>query len=287
MPVQKFAEQLISNPNLLDNPWFTVNQRGANSYAGSTAKVYTFDRWYISAYASDITVTDNNDGTITIANTGSVDNFQFSQLLESDLLISGKTYTLTCDVVAYTGSVKMLLAGDVPPYPSIIYKSVNKTGYFSSNGVYDGTSNTYKVSFAFDANSSITIRAVKLELGSVSTLAMDTVPNYAEELLKCQRYFVRVGSTSRIYLGTAVALDNDKATGVIKLPTNMRTVPTVTGITDLELSNGSAIAITALDNRDYNNGYLALTVSASGTSVGSSYLLRVKANANIDFSADL
>ena len=183
--------QAISNPNLLDNPCFTVNQRGANSYAGSTARVYTFDRWYISAYSPDLTVTDNNDGTITIANTGSSDNLQFSQLLESDLLISGKTYTLTCNVVAYTGSVRILFAGDVSPYPTIINKLVDKTGYVSGKGVYDGTSNTYKVSFSMFANSSITIRAVKIEFGEISTLASDTAPNYVTELMKCQRYYVR------------------------------------------------------------------------------------------------
>ena len=32
-----------SNPNLLINPWFTVNQRGVTS--GQTNSAYTLDRW--------------------------------------------------------------------------------------------------------------------------------------------------------------------------------------------------------------------------------------------------
>ena len=32
----------VSNPNLLDNPWFTVNQRGATAY---TVGAYGVDRW--------------------------------------------------------------------------------------------------------------------------------------------------------------------------------------------------------------------------------------------------
>lgn len=34
-----------SNPNLLDNPFFTVNQRGQSEYPTSIPKTYTVDRW--------------------------------------------------------------------------------------------------------------------------------------------------------------------------------------------------------------------------------------------------
>ncbi len=40
-------------------------------------------------------------------------------------------------------------------------------------------------------NAELNIKAVKLELGSVSTLANDVAPNYAEELAKCQRFYYR------------------------------------------------------------------------------------------------
>ena len=38
----------ISHENLLDNPWFTGNQRGSNSYTLAQDK-YGFDRWYVNA----------------------------------------------------------------------------------------------------------------------------------------------------------------------------------------------------------------------------------------------
>ena len=288
MPVQKFAEQLISNPNLLDNPWFTVNQRGQSSYTSViNANVYSLDRWRCVGAPTVYTVSIENDGISFSSGVKQID-----QPLEENFIktLLGKDVTLSImledgSVVSKTSkmptSIPTVNTNYIPAFTFL--PNANEIVDFDYNMLYGHR----VVIFGNENSIAFKVRAIKLELGSVSTLAMDTVPNYATELLKCQRYFVRVGSTSRIYLGTAVALDNDKATGVIKLPTTMRTVPTVTGITDLELSNGSAIAITALDNRDYNNGYLALTVSASGTTAGSSYLLRVKANSNIDFSADL
>lgn len=265
----------ISNRNLLDNPWFTVNQRGIakNESVTLTGAPLAWDRWHCTG-----TFTYNTDNSITSA------NLSIFEIIEDGISKFANKMVVVSAIIdgeTVVGTPHQVISST--PASNVF------TTVYNSDGVQiilvELTSGNFQVAVIF--SSSHTIKAVKLEVGSISTLPMDTAPNYAEELLKCQRYFVRVGSTSRIYLGTAVALDNDKATGVIKLPTNMRTVPTVTGITDLELSNGSAIAITALDNRDYNNGYLALTVSASGASVGSSYLLRVKANANIDFSADL
>ena len=66
--------------------------------------------------------------------------------------------------------------------------------------IYSITLNpTYKVvrvQFAITAGCSITLKAVKLEIGSVSTLANDAPPNYAAELAKCQRYFQRFRTES-------------------------------------------------------------------------------------------
>jgi hypothetical protein len=53
----------ISHENLLDNPWFTVNQRGQSSY--SVANQYSYDRWLV--YGS-LSVSKNNE-IITLSNT--------------------------------------------------------------------------------------------------------------------------------------------------------------------------------------------------------------------------
>jgi hypothetical protein len=164
-----------SNPNLLDNPWFTVNQRGQSTYSSTWA--YCLDRWY-NAVTTSVAV--NNDGTITI--TGSSDNNSLiRQILEPSLVtfLTGKTVTISA----------LLSDGTL----------IKQTGVFTNVGWafvhYDtstisidlsnaGTSTQFRIR-TVDA-STITVKAVKLELGSVSTLAQDTAPNYGSELLKCQ-----------------------------------------------------------------------------------------------------
>jgi hypothetical protein len=84
--------QSISNPNLLDNPWFTVNQRGQNVY---TSEGYTVDRWRLS-YGTGATThqaTVNNDNSITIEGKGTKDVY-FRQKIENELW-SGNDYTVS------------------------------------------------------------------------------------------------------------------------------------------------------------------------------------------------
>ena len=277
--------QAVSNRNLLDNPWFTVNQRGANSY--TTSESYCFDRWKLIGGEID---KNNNDG-ITLKSTVSR-GAMLDMLLENDLLNSLLGKTVTMSILMADGTIYKN-SGVVPstiPSSNTAICRINDLPHSEYTGFWVNSSNTQKGWIRLSMKTgeySNNIRAVKLELGSVSTLAMDTPPNYAEELLKCQRYFVRIGGTERIYLGTAISLDNDKSTIAIKLPTDMRTLARIDGITNLEVSKGSAIPITALDSSYLNNGYLTLIVSSSGTVSGSSYFARVKPNSNIDFVADL
>lgn len=173
--INNFIGGLVSNPNLLDNPWFTVNQRGQNSYSGN---VYGPDRWLFHE-GQTVTVSDNGITLDTDADFwqrfGTNTDF-FTGLIGKPITIS----VLTSTGIIYSGSaivnstgLTQCITGDK------IIAFVGRDQYFDYIGIR-----------AMDT--SITIRAVKLELGSVSTLAQDTPPNYATELLKCQRYFVAI-----------------------------------------------------------------------------------------------
>lgn len=160
-----------SNPNLLDNPWFTVNQRGQTSYA---TPGYTVDRWYyMPTYISMVV---NNDGTITITNTDTTNARGVLQKLETPLEV-GKSYT-----------VSVITTSDE------LYSIQLLNSSYASRGVIQGNSGTFTVTQSDETvvglfvkpNSSITIKAVKLELGSISTLAMDVAPSYGVELAKCE-----------------------------------------------------------------------------------------------------
>lgn len=168
----------ISHENLLDNPWFTVNQRGASSYNSG----YSIDRWRVVGNAATLTV---NSDSIVFTTSAAYNNLM--QPIEKGVLKDGQTYTLS------------LLLGDGTIFSkSFVFKdsSSYKKIYNTTLGGFYGTYRTATsyiefiiIDSASSSESSVTIKAAKLELGTVSTLAMDTVPNYQQELAKCQRYY--------------------------------------------------------------------------------------------------
>jgi hypothetical protein len=286
MTVQKFGEQLISNPNLLDNPWFTVNQRGLSNFVNNS---YGVDRWkFVSNQSPTISFTNNGieisdyvDGNIVIA-----------QRFESELLDTSKDYTLS------------IMASD----GSILSSKLDTTGSLSYMGQLAGANIFQKIAllsgipelelYVNGLTTDLTIRAVKIELGSVSTLAMDTAPNYATELLKCQRYFIRLAPTDNYsYYDMQWALDTTVTYGVLTLPTSMRAKPTLT-LSDAskmelaEFTSGGLVqkAITSLSlGGGLVGNKLSIVISATGLTKGSMYWLR-NTNATdvyIDLSADL
>lgn len=141
------------------------------------------------------------------------------------------------------------------------------------------------------------IKAAKLEVGSISTLEMDTAPNYAEELLKCQRFFYAFRSTdsSNFDIGIATcAVNNTLVYPTFNLPTQMRVAPSVTVSSNsmilLSLEAGvGAKETTAIDFNSANitNDRISLQLTSSGLTVRTWYRIVMKTNQYIYFSADL
>lgn len=154
----------FSNPNLLINPDFRVNQRGSVNY---TSNGYTVDRWKVN----NGTVKPQSNGvSVTLNNKG-----QFIQLLENTL--SG-TLTATIKVTSITGDCVLFVGSHS--------LQLNKAGTFTitENGSITGIS-LYK---STAGTCTINVEYIKLEQGSVSTTFV--APNYADELVKCQRYYI-------------------------------------------------------------------------------------------------
>ena len=212
-----------SNENLLDNPWFTVNQRGWTSDDADNG-AYTVDRWKITN--GSVTVTVNVDGTLTLTNIGT-EHARFSQIIEKGVInrLIGRTLVASADVVSVTGNVNMFLQEVAHPWQTPIYNIPLHAGVtVKVSDAIESFTNNVQLVLALAEGASITVRAVKLELGSVSTLANDSPPNYAEELMKCQRYY-------QIYDGTPKAFCFNSIDGMIfcfSLPIEMRAIPSVT-----------------------------------------------------------
>lgn len=211
--------QAVSNRNLLDNPWFTVNQRGKASY---NVAGYSVDRWRLS---NGVTATLNADGTISLSST--VKYADFAQRLifdEFTAKLLGKTVTLSALLSDGTVKKNTFTLPSTRPSSATTYGEFEivsgvslRLRVWDSSVIYSAIQVTIN-----DTSATVTLKAIKLELGSVSTLAQDTEPNYATELLKCQRYYQRIGkgdwfkgqNTGRMWLGHQFNVD-------------MRTIPTI------------------------------------------------------------
>ena len=161
----------LSNPNLLINPFFQINQWGQSSYSGGR---YTVDRWRLAATAATLSVL--SDGIKIDATSGAG---YYNQRLENPLTV-GRTYTFSVkddagDIYVFTAVAKPEYMGQqATPWGDIRIEYLSSTqSYYATVGV--------------DTGKTATIKAAKLELGEISTLAND-VPSI-NEIDKCKRYF--------------------------------------------------------------------------------------------------
>lgn len=167
-----------TNDNLLDNWYFVgggsqlddgvfpINQRGQTSYS---ANAYGIDRWI--CYGGTQTVWSG--GVIIPA------NGVMTQPTNNLAQLNGETLTLS---ILYEDRLDIGTATlDLSGTTMFINNDGRGQAYITSSGL---------VQFYRDIAN--TIKAVKLEKGTVSTLANDVPPDFGEELAKCQRrLFIR------------------------------------------------------------------------------------------------
>lgn len=202
--------------NLLDNPWFTVNQRGWVS-GDAAVQTYTLDRWKIGSSPMNVTV--NADHSVTLVNNSGTDAF-FEQVLAS---VPAGHKTLSVNAVVETGTVEAMFQENGGVWESPISFEVT-SGISHGSGVLS-SDKQMRVFLIVHDGASVTIKAIKLENGTVSTLANDTAPNYQQELAKCQRYFLR---SENIWLLIGSEIQNGKyEVAPFQFPTTMRTNPSI------------------------------------------------------------
>lgn len=114
----------------------------------------------------------------------------FFQKIDNFERYKGLTVTLSCDAVIASGSNAALVIDDGNWNAVPLQNGITKIVYTVPQSATRLQAMIF-ANYSEDASDTTTIvvKSVKLELGSVSTLENDTVPNYAEELVKCQRYF--------------------------------------------------------------------------------------------------
>lgn len=204
----EFVSSQHSNPNLLDNAYWAdreciINQRGQDKY---TDTGYAIDRWK-NFSANFKTQLFDSYIRLTAKNTN---NGKFIvQIMENPQFYAGKMVTLSV-LVRRGGNAKVNIritdSALNMSYLSAITTDDNFVLVTVTGTLPDNLSNGIGVILGIDNdrlididNAYVDIKAAKLELGPVQTLAHkegdtwvlnDPPPNKALELAKCQRYAI-------------------------------------------------------------------------------------------------
>lgn len=268
-----------SNPNLLDNPWWgsgeVVNQRQVTSGTTPDNK-YFIDRWmtlYSGAGGASGTYSIGSGGISFTPYTGALNGA--GQKLSNPNAVRGKT--CTASILLSDGTIKSASA-IVPTSGAVTFNMGNN---------YNASITTADLFRVFVPAS--TIRAVKLELGSVSTLANDVPPDYETELLKCMRYFVRFNLRGNSVIGYGYANSATGVYGEIILPVPMRALPTITTTTALiARCQGTSANITSISCDAPRANHLRLSLGTSNMTSGYPVIIGTGSSENtMDLSADL
>lgn len=263
----------LSNPNLLINPNFAINQRGQASYTGAG---YGVDRW--KGIGTKITATPVANG-IQLSSSGT-SNIYIKQIVEENL--AGKTVTASCKLSAINGGEGGRLA---------VYYSTDGTSWTLINGMTIATVGISKLTATIPANavyvsvdigvrpsSDVVFEWAKLEIGSVATEF--SPPDNATELLKCQRYYIDIGrNDSTTYLiGSGVFFSATLAYVAIPIPTTLRTAPTLI-LGDLSrltlLGDNKSYTPTGITLLGTNNNAVTLRYNVTGATAGNGCAARL------------
>lgn len=279
VPSDNFANQPVtfaSNRNILDNWWFgtgIINQRGVTS-GDFTDGRYRFDRWQTTYGTSPTggTWELTSDGLVITSDTSAV---YFRQKIENVGLLTGKK--LTASIMMADGSI----------YCGTMQRTTGDQSFSSPTTGLALMIHGGGLRFGATAGHSFTIKAVKLEVGTMSTLHLDAPPNPAEELAKCQRYLIKIGPG---YKGLAVALSASAADLAIQIPP-MRTTPTLSkgGTITLQTATGTSFTPTSITvtGADPNAGFLVLKSYATNLTQAAFYRFVIGSDGYIILVAEL
>lgn len=266
-----------SNPNLLDNAYFVgggsqlgdghfpINQRGQTSYTGTGAS--SIDRWRLSNGNTSISLSASG---MTIYTNGSGYGYG-GQNLETEFALDG-TYTFS-----------VLLADGT------LYSTPTNQNLELPSGLLFYFANNKSVNWRNPANTTCeTIAAMKLEKGTVSTLANDTPPDFGDELQKCQRYLWHKTFGGNTQIGCGPAIDASTAIIDVVMPASMRATPTITFTANVLLVGNGGVVIDAsvAGINEYDN-HLRLVISATGLTAYQVYSFLTTTTTTMTVSAEL
>ena len=280
----------LSNPNLLDNWYFgnPINQRGQTSYTGAG---YTIDRWIFDGDNASMLI--EGSGLHFVFSASATGDEAIHQRFENPGRYSGKAVTYSM-LGSTDRSFGMLLLVNGSIFGSINSGVVAGETIFSYTAVLPDNITSLEA-YYYPRNATGTgeayLRGCKLELGDHQTLAhqdengnwvLNEIPDYGEQLARCQRHQLRVGykedSTYSPVLATGVAVSSASIRALIPTPVTMRENPVIsffgsdTISTIHAIGNGVSITPTEINARVNSNG-IFLNLTVSGATVNETYAI--------------
>ena len=258
------------NPNLLDNWYFEhpVNQRGLTTYTGAT---YTIDRWRATEDTTTLEVTATG---IKLSDTDAGTETYLQQYIEAGTLPAGETYTMSL----------LTADGDL-----LTATGVLSTSWVSSDATWGAVSFTQNAEGLVTAGITIKsaayskiLRAAKFELGNHQTLAhkdasgswvLNEIPDYAEQLRRCQRYFCRILAMGSGFLSG----DAKNRTFFVALPVPMRAAPS--------LAYPSGLMLTVRGSAGYDSAFPLAGGTPTGLSLSYAGLIEIGGHQHLAINA--
>lgn len=292
------------NPNLLDNWYFVgggsqqgggqfpINQLGQTSYNTIATSIYTIDRWkgtYGNALIVSSDCIERNGGG------------KISQKVEDNLPTDVPfTVSLLCRCNDMTVIIYF------SDYSSITQELSNHGGLLPNTDellqwTFTPTKKISEIGFSQTSQNDLCKHyAAKLELGDRQTLAhqdengnwvLNEVPNFQQELAKCQRYQFPLRSSGPVPIGTSVADGNGAISIRYELPVPMRTTPSMVPSTQTFRIHGPSVDyVNAVPNAypaDDEHTALYLYFSGFGGVPNEPYFVDGYPSVNVMFDANL
>lgn len=272
------------NPNLLDNWYFgnPVNQRGQTELTSGNWSTYFIDRWFAASPECAYAITDDGIKISKLPH-------QYQQIWVQKMeRMEKRTYTLSF----FLKDIGLLSLTFTPQGSD--YTEQTLDGGFILSFTSEANLKNPMIRLLTSASvtvSDVTILAAKLELGDTQTLAhkenekwvLNEIPDFGEQLRRCQRYFVRLTNA----YGYGWTYSSSVANFLVPLPTTLRANPVVklTKNGEIQTINGST-AVTGFEAKGIHPNGLAIDLHNSANALISGTPVTWHGS-SMDISADL
>nr|DAE92056.1 MAG TPA: hypothetical protein [Siphoviridae sp. ctKy93] len=259
--------------------------KAAGYVRGYTGNGYTVDRWMIGAGSNG--TLSLADGGLKLARTDGI--MYLTQRILKTQIPEGNVLTYSVLTTSGLFSTSFVVKNDTY-HEQVVGGGISLGWNYTPAEMVEFTlvNNT--------VNSDVTVLAVKLELGPAQTLAhregdkwvLSEVPEYGEQLRRCQRYCRVIGGTLNEPICIAIRRESTMLEGCILFDFPMRTAPSVliTG-TFSTIPEFLGIEFTSQDSISPEGVSLFFKQQNGAPFAGTAYLIYAPSDTRITFSADL